>query len=139
MKRFPDSTVIWEPTNVYETAKIGANCSVGMFSEIGHHVCIGDNTRVGMGTFICEGVSIGDDCFIGPRVCFTNDKYPPNTKDNWQRTYVKNGASIGANCTILPNVVIGENATVGAGSVVTKDIPANEVWCGNPAKFLRAK
>jgi acetyltransferase-like isoleucine patch superfamily enzyme len=108
-----------------------------MFSEIGHEVSIGDRTRVGAQCFIPEGVIIGADVFIGPKVCFTNDKHPPSGKECWGYTVVRNRASIGAGSVILTGVCIGEGSLVGAGSVVTKSVPAGEVWCGNPAKKIK--
>lgn len=83
--------------------------------------------------FIPDGVEIEDDVFIGPHVCFTNDKFPPSHGKGWVKTLVKRGASIGAGAIILPGLTIGGKAKIGAGSVVTKDIPAGEVWYGNPA------
>ena len=132
-------TQIWHPCNIYKTATIGTNCSVGMFSEIGDNVKIGQNTRIGFSVFIPEGVIIGDDCFIGPKVCFSNDMFPPSPKEKWKYTIVKDGAVLGANVSVLPGVTIGAGALVGMGSVVVCDIPDNEVWVGNPAKFLRKK
>jgi acetyltransferase-like isoleucine patch superfamily enzyme len=128
--------VIWGISNIYRSAKLGKNTNVGWFCEIGENVEIGDNTRIGAFCFIPELVTIGKDCFIGPRVTFTNDKFPSNhsPKENWQPTIVKDGASIGAASTILCGIMIGENALIGAGSVVTHDVPAGETWCGNPAK-----
>ena len=132
-----DTLKIWKPCNVYPTAKLGMHVSIGAFSEIGHEVIIDEGTRVGAMCFIPEGVIIGRDCFIGPRVTFTNDKYPPAGKENWAITVVKNKAAIGAGCTILPGLFIGENSLVGAGSVVTRSIPSNEVWVGNPARKIK--
>jgi UDP-2-acetamido-3-amino-2,3-dideoxy-glucuronate N-acetyltransferase len=135
---------IWEPCNIYKTAKIGNNVNIGTFTEIGPNVEIGDDTRIGGQCFIPEGVKIGKNVFIGPKVCFTNDKYPPcplntkeNHKENWLTTIIENNVSIGAGCVILPGVVIKSGAMIGAGSVVTKNIPSNEVWCGNPAKKMK--
>ena len=129
---------IWQYTNIYNSALIGRNCSIGCFCEIGKDVVIGDNVRIGAYTFIPEGVTIEDDVFIAPKVCFVNDKFPPSHGKSWEKTLIKKGAVIGANSTILP-IVIGERALIGAGSVVTKDIPPDEVWCGCPAKFLRKR
>ncbi len=135
MPKIGKSTKIWEPANIYESAIIGDNCSVGMYSEIGEEVVIGDNCRIGFGSFIPKGIWVEDNVFIGPRVVFCNDKYPRVGKP-WKcsHTLVQQGASIGANCTILPGVVINKNAMVGAGSVVTKDIPEGETWFGVPAR-----
>lgn len=102
---------------------------------MGENVKIGNNCSIQSFVFIPKGITIEDNVFIGPGTIFLNDKYPPS--DNWGTTLVKQGARIGGGCIILPNVVIGENALVGAGSVVTSLIPPNEVWFGNPAKFYK--
>lgn len=130
---------IWPPSNVYPSAKLGDNVSVGAFTEIGPNVVIGNNVRIGAHCFIPEGVTIQDDAWVGPRVTFTNDRFPPSGKDKWQKTLVGGGASIGAACTILPGVRIGIDSLVGAGSTVTKDIPAYEIWAGNPARVIPYK
>ena len=106
---------------------------MGSFCDIGGCV-IGDNCKIQSYVFIPSGVEIGDDCFIGPHVCFTNDKKPPS--DNWSKTIVKKGAVIGAGAIILPGITIGENSIIGAGAVVTKDTLAGKTYVGNPAKEL---
>lgn len=126
---------------------IGDNSKIGTFVEIQKNAIIGQNVKVSSHTFICEGVKIEDNVFIGHNVSFINDKYPRSanadgslqTEADWKvvATVVKKGASIGTSSTILCGVTIGENAIVGAGSVVTKDVPANSVVAGNPARFLR--
>lgn len=131
------STKVWPPSNVYPSAIFGENVSVGAFTEIGHLVKVGDNTRIGAHCFIPEGVTIGANCFIGPMVCFTNDRYPPSPKENWEKTVVEDGARIGASVTVICGVRIGAGALVGAGSVVSKDIPPKEIWAGVPAKRKR--
>ena len=113
---------------------IGDNCKIGAYVEIGDSVIIGDNCIIGAFAFIPPGVTLEDDIFIGPHVVFTNDKYPPS--DNWEYTLVKEGASIGANVTILPGITIGKDATIGAGAVVTKNVPDGEMWIGNPARRI---
>jgi acetyltransferase-like isoleucine patch superfamily enzyme len=125
---------VWGTCNIYSTAKLGQGVNIGTFTEIGHNVKIGDRTRVGAMCFIPEGVTIEDECFIGPRVTFCNDKYPPSSKEAWEPIVVKERARIGAGATILPGVTIGKDSLIGAGSVVTKDVPEGEIWCGNPAK-----
>lgn len=125
---------IWQPCNIYRKAKIGDKVSIGMFSEISGD--IGDNVRIGKGCFIPEGVTIEDNVFIGPHVTFTNDKYPPSKKEDWEKTVVKKGASIGAAAVILCGITIGEGSTVGAGSIVTRDVPRGTTVCGNPAKEI---
>lgn len=127
----------WKPCNIYATASLGENVSVGRFAEIGHKVVIGANTRIGKGAFIPEGVVIGEDVFIGPHACFTNDMYPPSSKEEWQPTIVCDKAAIGAGVVIRPGVMIGEGALIGAGSVVTKSVPSYEVWAGVPARKIR--
>lgn len=127
--------------------KIGDRTKIGAFVEIQKNANVGANCKISSHTFICEGVTIEDNVFIGHGVVFTNDSYPRattadgtlQTEKDWkvEPTLVKRGASIGSGVTILPNVVIGENAIVGAGSVVTKSVPANAVVAGNPARLLR--
>jgi acetyltransferase-like isoleucine patch superfamily enzyme len=126
---------------------IGDNSKIGTFVEIQKNSIIGRNVKVSSHTFICEGVHIDDNVFIGHNVSFINDKYPrsanPNgqlqTEADWRvvPTRVKRGASIGTSATILCGVTIGENAIVGAGSVVTRDVPDNAVVAGNPARIMR--
>jgi acetyltransferase-like isoleucine patch superfamily enzyme len=127
--------------------EVGDNTKIGVFVEIQKNARVGKNCKISSHTFICEGVTIEDNVFIGHSVVFINDMYPRATNGNgglqtekdWkvERILVKKGASIGSNCTILSDVVIGENAIIGAGSVVTKDVPPNVIVAGNPARFLR--
>lgn len=126
-------TVIWGNCNIYPRAKIGKGCSIGQFCEIDDGVEIGNNVRIGAFTFIPAGVTIEDDCFIAPRVTFSNDKHPPSNKQCWGKILIKKGAVLGMGSVILPDVTVGENAVVGAGSVVTKNVPDNEVWYGQAA------
>lgn len=135
----PDGSKFWQPSNVYPSAKIGKNVSIGAFCEIGANVVIRDNVRIGAMSFIPEGVTIEDGAWIGPRVTFTNDMYPPSGRDSWLKTVVCEGARIGASVTILPGVYIGEKSFVGAGSVVTKSVPAEETWAGVPARKIEHK
>ena len=103
---------------------------------LGPDVVIGERVKIQAFAFIPDGVTIEDDVFIGPHVCFTNDVYPPSGKENWKKTLVKKGAKIGANASILAGVTIGENAMVGMGAVVIKDVPDGETHVGNPAKKI---
>lgn len=127
--------------------QIGDESRIGAFVEIQKNASVGRRCKISSHTFICEGVEIEDNVFIGHGVIFTNDIYPrataaggrPQTEADWkvERTIVCKGASIGSGATILCNLTIGENAIVGAGSVVTKNVPPNAVVAGNPAKLLR--
>jgi acetyltransferase-like isoleucine patch superfamily enzyme len=124
--------------NIRESNEIGDNVSIGTLSVIEHHVKIGDNVRIHTQVFIPEYSVIEDNAWIGPNVVFTNARYPvsPDVKKSLKGPTVKRGAKIGANSTLLPGVVIGENALVGAGTVVTKDVPAGSVVVGNPGKVI---
>ena len=127
--------------------EIGDESKIGAFVEIQKNVNVGKRCKISSHTFICEGVTIEDNVFIGHGVTFINDSFPRattfegnlQTEVDWkvERTVVKKGASIGSGVTILPNTSIGENAIVGAGSVITKDVPPNTIVAGNPAKVLR--
>lgn len=129
-------TKVWHYVNIFNST-IGKDCIIGSYSEIGY-AKIGDRCKIENGVFICNGVIIEDEVFIGPNVVFTNDPYPKAISSDWKVVpiFVKKGASIGANSTIRCGVTIGENALIGCGSVVTKDVPAGEVWVGNPARKL---
>lgn len=127
--------------------EIGGHTKIGAFVEIQKNARVGKNCKISSHTFICEGVTIEDNVFVGHGVTFINDSYPRattpdgqlQTEADWrvERTRVRQGVSIGSGATILSNVEIGENAIVGAGSVVTRDVPANTIVAGNPARFLR--
>jgi acetyltransferase-like isoleucine patch superfamily enzyme len=125
--------------NIREWNRIGDQVSVGTLSVIEHHVEIGNNVRIHSQAFIPEFSVLEDDAWIGPNVVLTNAKYPLSrgVKESLQGPRIKRGAKIGANATILPGVIIGENALVGAGAVVVKDVPAGVVVVGNPARVIR--
>ncbi len=136
---------IFDFVNLYGCA-IGDHSKIGAFVEIQKNAVIGRNCKISSHTFVCEGVHIEDDVFVGHNVSFINDKFPRataggrlQTEDDWivEPTRVRAGASIGTSCTILSNVTIGRNAIIGAGSVVTRDVPDNVVAAGNPCRVLR--
>ncbi|MCB4790821.1 MAG: acetyltransferase [Elusimicrobia bacterium] len=124
---------------IRENNRIGNNVSIGTNSVIEHDVVLGDNVRVHSNVFIPEYTEIEENAWIGPNVVFTNAKYPrsKNVKDTLKGASVRKNAKIGANSTILPAVTIGENALIGAGSVVSKNVPQNKVVVGNPARVIR--
>jgi UDP-2-acetamido-3-amino-2,3-dideoxy-glucuronate N-acetyltransferase len=126
---------------------IDDNTKVGAFVEIQKGVKIGKNCKISSHSFICEGVEIEDNCFIGHGVMFTNDLFPratkldgaPQTEEDWilVKTKIHKGVSVGSNATILCGITIGENALIGAGTMVVKDVPANSVVVGNPGKIIK--
>ena len=130
-------TKIWHEVQVREGARIGKNCILGKSVYVGKNVIIGDNVKIENRVSLFQGVQIEDDAFIGPHVVFTNDLRPRSFNKDWKvvPTYVKKGASIGANSTIICGITIGEYSMIGAGSVVTKDIPPYALAYGNPAKI----
>jgi len=138
-KRFP-GVLFKSPrhlVNIWGVPFIGEGTEIGAFVEIGDDARIGRMCKIGAFTFIPPCVTIGDGVFVGPRVTFMNDRYPPSPRGEWLRTFVKDGAVLGAASAILPGVTVGEGAIIGAGAVVTKDVPAGETWVGNPAKEIK--
>ena len=130
-------TKIWQFSVVFKDAIIGENCNICAHTLIENDVVIGNNVTVKSGVYVWDGITLEDDVFIGPCVAFTNDKKPRSKQypDEFPKTIVEKGASIGANATILPGIRIGQNALVGAGAVVTKDVPQNAIVVGNPANI----
>lgn len=137
---------IYDFVNLYG-CKIGDNTKIGTFVEVQKGADIGKNCKISSHTFICEGVTIEDDVFVGHNVTFINDRYPRSTSEGGELqteadwvcipTLIKQGASIGSSVTLLCGITVGENAIVGAGSVVTRDVPENAVVAGNPARIMK--
>lgn len=134
-----DGTSIWQFSVILPNAQIGANCNVNCHTFIENEVVVGDNCTIKSGVYLWDGLRIGNNVFIGPNVTFTNDKYPrsKNYPDSFQTTVLEDHVSIGAASTILGGITIGKGAMIGAGSLVTKSIPENELWMGSPARFIR--
>lgn len=132
-------TNIWQFCVIFPEAKIGDNCNICANVLVENDVIVGNNVTVKSGVQLWDGVTVEDDVFIGPNVTFTNDLFPHSKihPKEYLKTIIKKGASIGANSTIVCGHTIGENAMIGAGSVVTHDVPAGELWYGNPAKCIR--
>ena len=132
-------TRVWQFSVILSGAKIGENVNVCAHTLIENDVVIGDNVTIKSGVYIWDGITIEDNVFIGPCVAFTNDKKPRSKvyPEQFLRTTIKYGASIGANATILPGITLGVGCMVGAGSVVTKDVPPYAVVIGNPARIIK--
>jgi UDP-2-acetamido-3-amino-2,3-dideoxy-glucuronate N-acetyltransferase len=131
-------TRIWQWVLVFPGAKIGENCNLCAHTLVEDDVIVGDDVTIKSGVYLWNGLRVGNNVFIGPNATFINDKYPRSKQ--WPRKYTKTilheGCSIGANATILCGISIGFNSIVGAGSVVTKDVPANAKVMGNPASIV---
>lgn len=136
-KTIGDDTNIWQFCIVLEKAIIGVNCNISAHCLIENEVVIGDNVTVKSGVQIWDGITIEDSVFIGPNVTFTNDFLPRSKRypTEFLKTLLMRNASIGANSTIIGGITIGENSMIGAGSVVTRNVPSNTLWYGNPARF----
>ena len=138
-KLIGEGTVIWQYTVILPGARIGRNCNINCHVFIENDVIVGDNVTVKPGVQLWNGLRIGNNAFIGPNVTFINDRYVRSKIEPVQRegTIVEDGATIGAGAVIMCGTRIGENSFIAAGSVVTRDVPANELWKGNPARFVR--
>lgn len=134
-----EGTVVWQFCVILPGATIGKNCNINCMVFIENDVTIGNNVTIKPGVQIWDGITVEDDVFIGPNATFTNDLRPRSKQypDKFLRTLIKRGVSIGANATILPGITIGESAMIGAGCVVTKNIPPHTTWIGNPAKQIK--
>ena len=128
-------TKVWQYSVILPNAVIGENCNICAHTLIENDVVIGNNVTVKSGVYIWDGITLKDNVFIGPCVTFTNDKKPRSKQypNEFPKTVVEEGASIGANATLLPGITIGKNALVGAGAIVTKNVPENAIMVGNPA------
>lgn len=141
-----DETRVWHHVHIRENARVGRNCIIGKDVYIDHDVVVGDNVKIQNGAYLYHGVTLEDGVFVGPGVCLTNDKYPRAVTpagdlkgdEDWEvsPTIVKRGASLGARAVVLPGVVIGRCAMIGAGAVVTKDVPDHGLVQGNPASLV---
>lgn len=134
-----DRTRIWAFVHILPGAIIGVDCNICDYVFIENDVIIGDRVTIKSGVQLWDGIRLGDDVFVGPNVTFANDKFPRSKQYPAQflKTIVKEGASIGANATILPGITIGKKAMIGAGSVITKDVPDYALVMGNPARVVR--
>lgn len=138
--KVPESTKVWQFCVVLPKAKIGENCNICSHCFVENEVVVGNNVTIKCGVQLWDGIEIEDNAFIGANVTFTNDKAPKSRNHDWvlMKTKVCRGAVIGAGSTLLPGITIGEHAMIGAGSVVTKDVPAWELWLGNPARLVKS-
>jgi acetyltransferase-like isoleucine patch superfamily enzyme len=133
-----DGTRIWAFAHVLAGARLGAHCNISDYVLIENDVVVGDRVTVKPGVQLWDGLRVGDDVFIGPNATFTNDPFPRSQvyEHEVAVTRIEDGASIGANATILPGLTIGARAMVGAGSVVTRDVPPGSIFAGNPARVV---
>jgi acetyltransferase-like isoleucine patch superfamily enzyme len=136
-KQIGEGTSVWQYCVILQGARIGKDCNINCHVFIENDVVVGDNVTVKSGVQLWDGLRIEDDVFIGPNVTFTNDLLPRSKQypEQFRKTCINKGASIGANATIIGGITIGRYAMIGAGSVVTKNIPAYTLWFGNPAQF----
>ena len=138
-KDIPESTNIWQFCVIFPKAQIGENCNICSHCLIENDVKIGNNCTIKCGVQLWDGIELEDNVMIGANCTFTNDRYPRAKNKDWKllTTKICKGASVGAGSVILPGLTIGSYAMIGAGSVVTKDVPDGEVWVGNPARFTK--
>lgn len=138
-KNVPENTNIWQYSVVLPGAQIGENCNICSHCFIENDVIIGNNVTIKCGVQVWDGITLEDNVMVGANVTFTNDMYPRSKNKDWTllKTRVCKGATIGAGAVILPGITVGENAFIAAGSVVTKDVPAGELWMGSPARFYK--
>jgi acetyltransferase-like isoleucine patch superfamily enzyme len=132
-------TRVWQFAVIVRGARIGSNCNICAHTFVEGGVIVGNDVTLKSGVYLWDGVELGDGVFVGPNATFTNDMFPRSRQRPaaWLRTIIETGASIGANATLLPGITVGERALVGAGAVVTKNVPAGVVVVGNPARIVR--
>tara|TARA_B100001093_G_scaffold480862_1_gene511120 strand:- start:2642 stop:3160 length:519 start_codon:yes stop_codon:yes gene_type:complete len=134
------NSVAWSPCHIGAQTVIGSDCSIGALAHIGRRVRMGAGCRIQGGAYVADRCVLGDGVFIGPNATLLNDKYPPSGNSNqWQPITVMNGAVIGGGATIVAGCSIGTNSVVAAGATLTRSLPANEVWAGNPARYLMTR
>jgi len=131
-------SMIWNWTKVRENVTIGEGCTVGQCCYIDFSIKIGDRCKIQNGVSLYNGITIGDDVFIGPNATFTNDLHPRAHNENWKvsKTTILDGVSIGANATIICGITLGKNCMIAAGAIVTKDVPAQALVMGQPARIV---
>jgi len=130
-------SVAWAPCHIGKDTRIGENCSIGALVHLGRKVILGDDCRIQGGAYVADACVLGDRVFLGPNSTLLNDKYPPSGNPlQWQPVHIHNDAVIGGGATVIAGCSVGQNAVLGAGSTLTRNIPDNEVWVGNPAVFL---
>ena len=133
-----DGTTVWQFSVILADAKIGASCNICAHTFIENDVIVGDRVTIKSGVYLWNGIRVGNDVHLGPNATFANDLYPRSKREfKYPLTIIEDGASIGANATLLPGVRIGRGAMIGAGAVVTKDIPEYSIAIGNPAIVTR--
>ena len=136
----PNNSVAWGPCKIGTGLINGHDCSIGALAHVGRNVTLGDKCRIQGGAYIADLCILGNGVFVGPNATLLNDRYPPSgDKELWQPITVDDGAVIGGGSTVVPGCNVGANAVLAAGAVLTKSLPDNEVWTGNPATFLMTR
>ena len=130
-------SVAWGPCHIGKDTIIGDNCTIGALVHLGRKVILGHECKIQGGAYVADACVLGDRVFLGPNSTLLNDKYPPSGNSRqWQPVHIQNGAVIGGGATVIAGCSVGQNAVLGAGSTLTRNLPDNEVWAGNPAVFL---
>tara|TARA_B110001452_G_C15170717_1_gene406931 strand:- start:506 stop:1030 length:525 start_codon:yes stop_codon:yes gene_type:complete len=130
-------SIAWTPCHIGKDTEIGNNCTIGALVHLGRKVIIGHECRIQGGAYVADACVLGERVFLGPNSTLLNDKYPPSGNSlQWQPVRIQNDAVIGGGATVLAGCSVGNNAVLGAGSTLTRNLPDNEVWAGNPAVFL---